>query len=313
MSTTDTLRPKEGLDATQAEAPCCGPTCYDDTVSTDVQEDAPSVAPADVKTAVREKYAAIAASTGEDCGCGPTCCSDLEVSMIGDEYDGIDGYVAEADLGLGCGLPTEVANLQEGDTVLDLGAGAGLDAFVARSIVGEAGQVIGVDMTPEMVEKARQNVQRLGYENVSFLLGEIEALPLEQESVDVVISNCVLNLVPDKDQAFREMHRVLRPGGHFCVSDVVATGALPLALRRSAELYAGGCVAGVIEQEAYLAKLREAGFVDVRIVREKPINLPDEVLLDVLSPEDVARFRQSGAALRSVTVYGGARRVSVAG
>ena len=303
MNAMNTLHSKADVDATQDEAPCCGPTCCDDTALADVQEDAPSVAPADVKTTVREKYAAIAASTSEDCGCGPTCCSDLEVSMIGDEYDGIDGYVAEADLGLGCGLPTEVANLREGDVVLDLGAGAGLDAFVARSIVGEAGQVIGVDMTPEMVEKARQNVQRLGYENVSFLLGEIEALPLEREAVDVVISNCVLNLVPDKDQAFREMHRVLRPGGHFCVSDVVATGALPLALRRSAELYAG-CVAGVIEQEAYLAKLREAGFVDVRIVREKPINLPDEVLLDVLSPEDVARFRQSGAALRSVTVYG---------
>ena len=303
MNTTLAQNP---LEASQEAAPCCGPTCCDDTASTDVQQaDVQQTAdPApDIKTSVREKYAAIASSTDEDCGCGPTCCGDAEISMIGDAYDGVEGYVAEADLGLGCGLPTEVANLQEGDAVLDLGAGAGLDAFVARSIVGEAGRVIGVDMTPEMIAKARANAERLGYDNVSFFLGEIEALPVDDSTVDVVISNCVLNLVPDKDQAFREMYRVLRPGGHFCVSDVVATGSIPPALKRSAELYAG-CVAGVIEQRDYLAKLRAAGFADVRIVREKPIDLPDEVLLDVLSAGDVDQFRRSGVALRSVTVYG---------
>ena len=293
MNTTSAQNPKE---ASQEEVPCC-----DDTASTDVQQTTPDTG-TEIKAAVREKYAALA-STSEDGSRGPACCGDLEVSMIGDEYTGVEGYVAEADLGLGCGLPTEVANLQAGDVVLDLGAGAGLDAFVARQIVGEAGRVLGVDMTPEMVEKARANAQRLGYDNVAFLLGEIEALPVDGSTVDVVISNCVLNLVPDKDQAFREMYRVLRAGGHFCVSDVVATGSIPPALRRSAELYAG-CVAGVIEQEAYLAKLQAAGFTDVRIVRQKPINLPDEVLLDVLSPGDVTRFRRSGVALRSVTVYG---------
>ena len=259
----------------------------------------PSEAERELKAVVQEKYAAVA--TGADGGCG--CGDGAELSMIGDAYDGVAGYVAEADLGLGCGLPTELANLRLGDVVLDLGSGAGLDAFVARSIVGEAGRVIGVDMTPEMIAKARANAERLGYANVAFLLGDIEALPLEDGSVDVVISNCVLNLVPDKARAFAEMYRVLRAGGHFCVSDVVASGPLPPAIQRSAALYAG-CVAGVMEEEAYLAKLREAGFADVRAVRARPIDLPDEALLAYVSPEELAAFRRSGVALRSVTVYG---------
>ena len=264
----------------------------------------PSETERELKAIVQAKYAAVATGADEDCGCGPSCCGDgAELSMIGDAYDGVEGYVAEADLGLGCGLPTELANLRLGDVVLDLGSGAGLDAFVARSIVGEAGRVIGVDMTPEMIAKARANAERLGYANVAFLLGDLEALPLEDGSVDVVISNCVLNLVPDKARAFAEMYRVLRAGGHFCVSDVVASGPLPPAIQRSAALYAG-CVAGVMEEEAYLAKLREAGFADVRVARQRPIDLPDEALLAYVAPEELAALRRSGVALRSVTVYG---------
>jgi SAM-dependent methyltransferase len=210
--------------------------------------------------------------------------------MIGDAYDGVDGYVAEADLKLGCGLPVEHAGLAPGMTVLDLGAGAGLDAFVARRIVGEAGAVLGVDFTPEMVEKARQNAAKLGYENVRFELGDIEALPFEEASVDVVVSNCVLNLVPDKRRAFAETLRVLRPGGHLCVSDVISQGELPEAVRASAELYAG-CVAGALERSAYLAIVAEAGFENVEVAAERPIDLPAGLL-----PEDAE------APLLSITV-----------
>jgi arsenite methyltransferase len=196
--------------------------------------------------------------------------------MIGDAYDGVEGYVPEADLGLGCGLPVEHAGLAEGQTVLDLGAGAGLDAFVARRIVGETGRVLGVDFTPEMVEKARANAAKLGYANVQFEHGDIEALPFAEASVDVMISNCVLNLVPNKARAFAEMARVLRPGGHFCVSDVVTRGDLPPAVRQSAELYAG-CVAGALPEAEYLALLAEAGFEGVEVVKARPIDLPESL------------------------------------
>jgi SAM-dependent methyltransferase len=233
--------------------------------------------PDSLRATVRDTYAAVARGEALSC-CGPTGCTD-EVNMIGDAYDGIEGYVADADLRLGCGLPVEHAGLAPGLTVLDLGAGAGLDAFVARHVVGETGRVLGVDFTPEMVEKARANAAKLGVENVQFEHGDIEALPFADASVDVVISNCVLNLVPDKPRAFAEMARVLRPGGHFCVSDVVSRGDLPEAVRASAELYAG-CVAGAIDQAEYLARLRAAGFERVEVVTERPIDLPEGLLPD---------------------------------
>lgn len=260
-------------------AACCGTDCC---------ADEPTAAEnAAIKATVRERYAEIATEggscCGSDCGCG--------FSMIGDEYEAVEGYVAEADLGLGCGLPTEHAGLRAGQTVLDLGSGAGLDAFVAREIVGESGRVIGVDMTPEMVARARENAVRLGVANVEFLQGEIEALPLEDASVDVILSNCVLNLVPDKAAAFAEMARVLRPGGHFCISDVVIEGTLPDVLRRSAELLVG-CVAGAMERGAYLDALRAAGFAEVRVVAEKTVGLPEAV------------GRLAGAVVQSVTVVG---------
>ncbi|MFQ5572349.1 MAG: arsenite methyltransferase, partial [Rhodothermales bacterium] len=269
---------------------CCGSAAGVDTKRRESMTDA------DIKTSVRDTYGRIAAGGG-------SCCSSDDFSVIGDAYEGVEGYVAEADLSLGCGLPTEEANLQPGHTVLDLGSGAGLDAFVARRIVGEEGRVLGVDMTFEMVQKARENARRLGYDNVSFYLGEIEALPVENDSVDVVISNCVLNLVPDKQVAFNEMFRVIKPGGHFCVSDIVYVGEIPASIRQSVEMYVG-CVAGAMERGAYLDGIRKAGFEDVRIVKERAIEVPEDLLNMVLSPEERETIRQSGSAVLSVTVYG---------
>ena len=261
----------------------------------------------DIKSIVREKYGAIAQNAekraGKGGGCGTSCCGDGSLDMIGGAYAAVDGYVAEADLALGCGLPTEHAGIAAGDTVLDLGAGAGIDAFVARRLVGDRGQVIGVDMTETMIERARANAAKLGYDNVAFRLGEIEALPVADASIDVVISNCVLNLVPDKAKAFAETFRVLKPGGHFCVSDIVATGPLPEGIQKAAALYVG-CVAGAIPESDYLARIREAGFADVRIAERKPVALPDEVLREHLSPTELREFRASGIGILSVTVLG---------
>ena len=232
-----------------------------------------------LRQSVRATYAAVARGEALSC-CGSSDCGDeisTDVNMIGDAYDGVDGYVEAADLKLGCGLPVEHAGLAAGQTVLDLGAGAGLDAFVARRVVGEAGTVLGVDFTPEMVARARQNAAALGYANVRFEHGDIEALPFEDETVDVVVSNCVLNLVPDKARAFAEAFRVLRPGGHVCVSDVVSQGTLPASVRSSAELYAG-CVAGALDREVYLRVVRDAGFEGVDVVAERPIDLPEGLL-----------------------------------
>jgi SAM-dependent methyltransferase len=257
----------------------------------------------DVKSAVRARYGAIAESAARGSGCAPACCRDDGPDMIGDAYAELEGYVADADLGLGCGVPTRHAGICEGDVVLDLGSGAGVDAFVARRSVGESGRVIGVDMTDAMIARARTNAAGLGYSNVEFRLGEIERLPIEDATVDVVISNCVLNLVPDKATAFAEALRVLKPGGHFCVSDIVATGNLPPGIRNAAALYVG-CVAGAIPEADYAAVIRGAGFGDVRIVERKPIALPDEVRRTHLSDAELAAFRASGVGLLSVTVLG---------
>jgi arsenite methyltransferase len=257
----------------------------------------------EIREVVRERYAAMARAATDCCGPASSCCSDGSINMIGDAYVGMEGYVADADLGLGCGLPTRHAGLKPGDTVLDLGSGAGNDAFIARHEVGETGRVIGVDMTPEMIARARTNTEKLGYRNVVFRLGEIEALPVEAGSVDVVISNCVLNLVPDKAAAFAEMFRVLKPGGHFCVSDIVATAELPEAIKKVAALHVG-CVAGAMPEADYLGLIAAAGFTAVRIAEAKPIALPDPALAGHLSAEAIAAFRASGIALKSVTVLG---------
>lgn len=254
-----------------------------------------------IKDAVREKYDDIARQgekAGCACGCGPET-----ITMIGDEYEGVAGYVEDADLGLGCGLPTELAGIEPGQAVLDLGSGAGLDAFVARTIVGESGRVIGVDMTESMVVKARENAAKMGFENVQFELGDIEDLPVASDSVDVVISNCVLNLVPEKALAFAEMYRVLKPGAHFCVSDIVTDGDLPESVRESVEMYAG-CVAGALQREEYLKLLRDAGFTNVDVAKEKVIEVPEDVVERDASASDLAAFRRNGGAIVSVTVKG---------
>ncbi|GAB5517909.1 MAG: arsenite methyltransferase [Rhodothermales bacterium] len=284
---------------TPEPAACCGPTCC----ATETPEPAPSAET--IRATVRETYAALAAASAEsECGCGPTCCGEGGVTdMIGDAYATVDGYTTTGDLKLGCGVPTEHAGLEPGQTILDLGSGAGLDLFIARSIVGEHGYLIGVDMTPAMVDRARANAADLGYSNVEFRLGEIEHLPVRDASVDVVLSNCVLNLVPDKAAAFAEMHRVLKPGAHFCISDIVVQGTLPPSIQHSIELHAG-CVAGAIEQTAYLDLLYDAGFTDVEIVASRPIDVPDEALPDSVDLEEVRAFRASGNALLSITVRG---------
>jgi ubiquinone/menaquinone biosynthesis C-methylase UbiE len=259
----------------------------------------------DLKSIVKDKYAEIAINVksvdSDNCGCG--CCDDSQsdITIMKDEYKEIDGYVADADLGLGCGIPTQYAGIKEGDTVLDLGSGAGNDVFVARSIVGEKGKVIGLDMTEEMIEKAVINNRKMGFENVEFKLGDIENMPLETDSIDVVVSNCVLNLVPDKRQAFEEVFRVLKPGGHFCVSDIVTKGELPEDIRRSAELYAG-CVSGAVEKEEYLKIIERSGFGNVNVHVQKEINLPDELLKEFLDDEKYALVKKSDMGIYSITV-----------
>jgi arsenite methyltransferase len=222
------------------------------------------------KNLVKEKYGQIARSaaqkSGRDCGCPSD--SDREYSVFKDSYQGIDGYVVEADLSLGCGLPTEFASIKTGDTVVDLGSGAGNDVFIARRLTGDAGWVIGIDMTPEMVQQAQENNRKLGFKNVEFRLGDIEKLPVTDQTVEVVISNCVLNLVPDKEKAFREIFRILKTGGHFCISDVIIKGNLPEKLQESAEMYAG-CVAGALQQDDYLQIIKRTGFTQVEIRKSK--------------------------------------------
>jgi arsenite methyltransferase len=262
----------------------------------------------DIKNVVKDKYADIARQankdTNEGCGCGCACTPDTnEYNVFQDAYTNIEGYVPDADLGLGCGLPTRYAAINTGDVVVDLGSGAGNDVFVARSLVGKEGKVIGIDMTEEMIEKANSNNKNLGYENVEFKLGDIENMPVESDSVDVVVSNCVLNLVPDKRKAYAEIYRILKPGAHFCISDVVTKGKLTAALKKSAELYAG-CVAGALELDNYLEIIKEENFNDVEINKLKQIELPDELLKRYLSDEEHSEVINSELGIYSITISG---------
>jgi len=232
-----------------------------------------SVTSEGMKEAVKKKYGNIAAGNASGCGCGSACCPAPEGTVsnvskgVGYSDMDLEAVPDGANLGLGCGNPLAFSAMKEGDVVLDLGSGAGFDAFLAARRVGKTGRVIGVDMTPEMIAKARANARAGEYDNVEFLLGDIEALPLPDCSVDVAISNCVINLVPDKEKVFRELNRVLRPGGRFMISDLVLLKELPEQVRTSVEAYVG-CVAGAILKDQYLETIRSAGFEDVRVVDE---------------------------------------------
>lgn len=260
----------------------------------------------ELKNVVKEKYGEIAKQTkqaNETSCCGATGCgSGVDYTIFSESYDKLEGYNPDADLGLGCGLPTEFAQIKAGDTVVDLGSGAGNDCFVARALVGEKGKVIGVDFTQAMIDKARENAEKLGYNNVEFRYGDIEKIPITANKADVIISNCVLNLVPDKEKAFSEIYRVLKTGGHLSVSDVVLKGKLPETLKQAAEMYAG-CVSGAIEMEEYLAIIKHAGLTNIIVQKEKQVEVPDGILLQYLSVDELSAFKQSGAGIFSITVY----------
>jgi len=255
----------------------------------------------ELKKVVAEKYADIAKNETSCCGPDAACAGDY--SFIGDEYEDLKGYAPDADLGLGCGLPTEFAQLKQGQVVVDLGSGAGNDCFIARAEVGSEGKVIGIDFTPEMIAKAQKNAEKLDYPNVEFVQGDIESIPLEAQVADVVVSNCVMNLVPNKTAAFNETYRILKHEGHFSISDVVTKGTLPASLKEAAELYAG-CVSGAVDQDEYLKIIKEAGFKDISIQKSKQISVPDETLSAILTPEQLADFRNSDTGIYSITVFG---------
>lgn len=258
----------------------------------------------DLKKIVKEKYTEIADQSKEQnitsaCGCG---CSVGTDALMAEDYSSLQGYNPDADLGLGCGLPTVFAQIEEGDTVVDLGSGAGNDVFIARSVAGVSGKVIGVDFTEKMIEKARANAEKLGYNNVEFRYGDIENIPISANTADVVVSNCVLNLVPNKEKAFAETFRILKPGGHFSVSDIVIRGVLPDKFKQAAELYSG-CVAGAIDKYEYLDIVRKAGFENITIQKEKKILLPDDLLRQYGTEEEIKEFRGCGVDILSITLY----------
>lgn len=270
----------------------------------------------ELKEIVKEKYGEIAKESlkGNEASCcgssGSSCCNTdtVDYATFSLDYSKLKGYNPDADLNLGCGIPTEFAQIKEGDTVIDLGSGAGNDVFVARAITGEKGKVLGIDFTEAMIKKARMNNDKLGFNNVEFRYGDIENLPVTDNHADVIISNCVLNLVPDKKKAFSEIYRVLKPGGHFSVSDIVIKGTLPEKIKGAAAVYAG-CVGGALQKEEYINLIKESGFENVTVQKEKAFNLPDDVLLQYLSNEELAQFRSSGTNILSINVYADKRGV----
>lgn len=270
----------------------------------------------ELKSIVKEKYGDIAKrSTGSNSCCGDSeekekstsskkCCGgdeEKDYSVLAEDYASLKGYNPDADLQLGCGIPTHYAQIHEGDTVVDLGSGAGNDCFVARALTGEIGRVIGLDFTEAMVGKARANVEKLGYKNVEFVLGEIENIPIPDNTADVVVSNCVMNLVPDKEKAFRETHRILKEGGHFSISDIVLQGEIPEGLRNDAAMYAG-CVSGALQKQEYLDIVRKAGFKNLVIQIQKKMELDDAIYLKYFSQEEVENFKKSFKGIFSITL-----------
>ena len=260
----------------------------------------------EIKEMVKEKYGAIAQQSKEQnqssC-CGSGCgCSNVEFSIMSEDYTKLPGYVPDADLALGCGLPTEFAQIKPGDTVVDLGSGAGNDCFIARSIVGKFGRVIGIDMTEAMIEKAKANTAKLGFKNVEFRLGDIDNMPIEDNTADVVVSNCVMNLVPNKQKAFSETFRIIKHGGHFSISDIVLQGELTDELRKEATLYAG-CISGAVQKEQYLRIIREAGFTNITVQKDRKIDIPNEILAKFLTVDQLREYKKSRIGIFSITVY----------
>ena len=259
----------------------------------------------DLKQVVKERYAKIAeqdkAVNASSC-CGSTTPSNKVYNIMMEDYSETDGYIEDADLGLGCGLPTQFAKIQSGDTVIDLGSGAGNDCFVARHETGVTGKIIGIDFTDAMIKKARTNAQKLGYNNVEFREGDIDDMQVSNDVADVIVSNCVLNLVPNKAKVIGEIFRVLKPGGHFSISDIVLVGNLPDALRSDAEMYAG-CVAGAIQKDDYLNHIKEAGFDNITIQKEKTISIPEDILGKYLSEAEIKDFVSGETGIFSITVY----------
>lgn len=258
-----------------------------------------------LKEIVRKKYSEIALQdkeTNMSSCCGAGGCSTEVYNIMSDDYTTLNGYNPDADLGLGCGLPTQFAKIKKGDVVVDLGSGAGNDCFIARHETGETGKVIGVDFTPAMIDKARANAEVRGFNNVEFRQGDIENMPITSNVADVVVSNCVLNLVPNKNAVIKDIYRVLKPGGHFSISDVVLVGALPEELRKDAEMYAG-CVSGAIQKEVYLELIQANGFRNVTIQKEKPIIIPDDILVNYLSASEIEQLKTGSTGIFSITVY----------
>lgn len=259
----------------------------------------------ELKELVRQKYSEIALQdkeTNQSSCCGAGGCSTEVYNIMSDDYTTLKGYNPDADLGLGCGLPTEFAQIKTGDVVVDLGSGAGNDCFVARNLAGPEGKVIGVDFTTAMIEKARKNAEKLNFHNVEFRQGDIENMPISPNVADVIISNCVLNLVPNKDAVIKDIYRVLKPGGHFSISDVVLVGSLPEKIRNAAEMYAG-CVSGAVQKQIYLELIELNGFSNITIQKEKAIIIPDDILIKYLTQEEINEYKKSGAGIFSVTVF----------
>ena len=259
----------------------------------------------EIKEMVKQKYSEIAlqnqTENASSC-CGSGGCSTEVYNIMTDDYDHLEGYNPDADLKLGCGLPTEFAKIEKGNFVVDLGSGAGNDCFVARAETGETGKVVGIDFTEAMIEKARNNAEKLGFNNVEFRLGDIENIPMTSNVADVVVSNCVMNLVPNKPKAFSEVHRILKIGGHFSISDIVLVGDLPEKIKNAAEMYAG-CVASAIQKEDYLQIIKDSGFKNITLQKEKPIIVPDDILKNYLNEEEIQQYKNSSTRIYSITVF----------
>jgi arsenite methyltransferase len=274
----------------------------------------------EVRKVVREGYAQVAKSGSSCCGpqsscCAPqsSCCGATNVATdaskrIGYTNEDIQSVPEGSNLGLGCGNPVAVASLKKGEVVLDLGSGAGFDCFLAANIVGKNGKVIGVDMTPEMIERARGNARKGDFENIEFRLGEIENLPVADNHVDAIISNCVINLSPDKDRVFQEAFRVLKPGGRLMVSDIVLTSALPDSIKNSVAAYIG-CVAGATIQDEYIKAIKSAGFKQVNIVDETSFSADyasEDPIVQTLANDvgvSQADLKKLGSSIKSIKVH----------